>query len=1384
MRISLILLLFLFSLTGLKATDFPPVSYLGIENGLSNNLVRSIYQDHNGFMWFGTRDGLNRYDGYGFKVFRNKLNDPHSLVHNIIHVITSDVRNHLWIGTRQGISVYDELSGKFNTVAYHSAKGTDTIREVIKDIEADVKGNVFIGSEGLGLLLCKADKLIADQIPLVVNGKETRSYGVQSLKMDQKGKLWVFVQNLGLCVLDEHSGKLKLINTSLSMSLCMEILGNYIWIGTNNGLFKYDMLHNGVEQMFATGNVPISSAVSTLKFDSSKNLWIGTVAGQIYLLNGSSSEIESLKTADHKNGLDGGMIYSIYIDKESRKWIGTSFIGVGIIDPNKKKFQTIANEPGNKKSLAKSAITAFYGDQDDQLWIGTENSGLNIWNRKTNSFVQHQNIPGDPKSLSGNFITAIISDYKGDVWLGTFADGLNRYNRSTQTFERYKCINPQTGIESKVVFNLYEDRAHTLWAATLRRGSLLGALYRLNRTENKFELFDTKLTDLFVLHEDARGVFWGGNLNQLVKIDKLGKKHQFFNIGYTVRVINEDAGGNFWIGTEGGGLLLFDRKTGKIITRYTTENGLCNNSVLSLLDDQKGNLWISTYNGISKFNIAKKEFTNFYQSDGLQSNQFQINSSLRLKSGEMVFGGIKGFNIFQPASIVPVNNAPNLLLTGLNIDNVPVEQHPSFIKESESGRVLELKVPYDKAVFSFEFTALEYSAADKISYAYYMDGWDRDWNKAGNSRTATYTHMDEGSYVFKVKSTNIEGVWNSKQINLKIVVLPPWYRTWWAYLIYFSAVAALVYLYFLYQSRQTKLTYEVKIANLSAERKKAEYEAEVAKHEKERLEHEKERVINENEKELNEKRLSFFTNISHEFRTPLSLIINPVKDLMKKSENRSSEDIKELGFIHRNARRMLSLIDQLLLFRKAEAGFDHIRVSKLNLYDLCQEVFLCFTQQAASRAIQYELIFENKALEIFADRGKLEIVLFNLISNALKYTPSGGAVLIEVTETTEEVLIKVEDNGSGVPADAGDQLFERFYQAIRKDNSAKPGFGIGLFLAKQFTDLHSGQLSYTSELGKGTSFYLSLLKGQSHFPEVIADLDNQGESVLFNEMLGEVDAFSDEFNADEEVELISDKQSILIVDDEADIRIYIKSVFKSDYLLYEAENGTDGLKLATEKLPDLIITDFSMQGIDGIEFCEKIKNDPALSYIPVILLTASASADIKLKSMEGGADDYISKPFEKEYLVARVANLLKNRNNLQRYFYNEITLQSNNLTISEAYKEFLEKCIIIVEQHLNDADFGIKALAEEIGMSHSNLYKRVKSISGQSVSSFIRFIRLRTAARIMINTDCNVNEAAFQTGFNDAKYFSKQFFKLFHSNPSEFIKKHRKSFNKRYKFKD
>ncbi|MBB5440265.1 signal transduction histidine kinase/ligand-binding sensor domain-containing protein/DNA-binding response OmpR family regulator [Pedobacter sp. AK017] len=1341
--------------------DPPAVRYLGIEDGLPNNFVRSVYQDKKGFFWFGTKDGLSRYDGYGFKVFRNQINDKLSLVHNIIHTINGDEDYNLWIGTRQGLSVYNDLKGTFRTAGFRNITTGKTapITNVIRDIVPGPQNTMLIGTEGLGLLIYKKGTVIAEQVPLMLNGVQTTTYGVQSVKVGNNGRVWVFAQNLGLCYLDDLKGKLMLCDTKITLAITMAVTAKQVFIGTFNGLYSYDILKKEMVWVPGLGNELAGKTISSITPDKGGELYMGTNGDGVYCYDPKKDTAVPLVVGSKGDRLKGEQIFSIFIDNNSRKWIGTSFSGVIIVDPLKKTFRTWSQNPGNN-SFQGNAVSAFLERPGGGLYIGTDGAGLSIWDRKTDRFTNFRR-SADPRSISSDLVTSLISDDRGQVWMGTFTEGPNRFDPATGKFSRYQLINPHTGAEMKVAFTVFEDADRDIWAGTLRRGSFFGALYKLNRSADRFELFDLRLSDLFTMMQTRNGSIWGGTLTQLVKIDKVKKHHIFYDVGYTVRAIYEDSAGLLWIGTEGGGLILFDPVKGKSISQFTTAEGLSNNSVLTLIDDHQGNLWMSTYYGVSAMNLKKRTFRNFYQSDGLQSNQFQVNAGIRLKSGEIVFGGIKGFSIFDPHQIVPARPQPNLFLTDITVNNIPLEKKTDLILAADKETIKEIRVPYDQAVFSFGFTALEYSSPDKISYQYIMEGWDRGWNNSGTGRKATYTHISEGSYVFRVKCTNAAGIWGKKEIALKITVLPPWYRTWWAYFGYFSIIAALLYIYQRYRTAQTRLEYEVQL---------------------ERAAHEKERLINEQEKALTEKRMSFFTNISHEFRSPLSLIINPINDLIRKDAS-SGEEKTELNMIQRNAKRMLTLVDQLLLFRKADAGFDDIKASRLDLDKLSREVYLCFTQQAASNQIDYR--YESVAHDavVYADRIKVEIVLFNLLSNALKYTPRDGKVTVRLSETDRELVLTVADSGPGIPEAAKDRIFERFYQAERKDGGHKSGFGIGLYLAKQFMESHSGTVSFENSTEGGSVFCISLLKGTGHL-DGTPGLDDHTVSDLFDELIvGESPEQSENELISLETNLVSDRQSILVVDDERDIRKYIIGLFKDNYTVYEAENGAQGLELAAEKLPDLIITDYRMQGIDGIELCQKIKSNPTLSYIPVILLTASSSQEIKLKSVHGGADDYINKPFEREYLIARVANLLKNRNNLQNYFFNEITLQSNSVVVSEEYKKFLDTCIQVVEMHLTDSDFGIKALAEEVGMSHSTLYKRVKSISGQSVNSFIRFIRLRKAAELMINSDHNVTEVAFRSGFNDAKYFGKQFSKLFGLNPSAFIKRHRKSFNKRYKIK-
>jgi len=1345
-----------------QAFCVPPVSYLGIEQGLSNNSVTCIYQDHKGFMWFGTYDGLNRYDGYGFKVFRNKFGDTNSLVSNFISVIAEDKNNKIWLGTRKGISVYNGLNGKFSSIFYFSGEDGKEHRlaDVVKDIKRDRNNNMLIATEIAGLLFCPNASFTAKQVLLQEEeGGVIYQYGVQFIHVDDAGRTWVFVQGKGLYQLDYNKMILRQVNTLLKSANCFVLDGDSIWMGTNSGVYNYNIRRNTCKKVFGTNEIPLNSDfVKTIAMDKEKNLWIGTNGGGVNIWNIPVKKMSNLLPGEGKNALSSGAVNIIYVDKQSRKWIGTQG-GINIIDPQKERFRTVAHEPGNANSLSGDFISAFYESPDRTLWVGTEWNGLNFLYGNKNSFLLPGKDMANLTNLTINNVTCIEGDKEHNIWVSTFTAGIYRLNTTKGIVEHYIPLNARTGIENKIVYRIYEDRFGVLWATSLREGNVFGALYRFDMASNRFEMFDDNLSDLFVLNEDKSGNLWGGNLTQLVKIDRDSKKHSYYNIGLPVRAIEADRAGNLWIGTEGGGLVLFDREQNRIAARFTTGEGLCNNSIISMLEDGNGDLWMGTFNGLSRFNVEERSFKNYYRSDGLQSNQFNYNTAIRLRSGDFAFGGMKGLSIFSPTDLGKGSMASPLLFTDLLIDGIPVEKDISVIGKTDSNEVRELIVPYNKAAFSFGFSALEYSSPANISYAYYLEGWDKKWNYTGDIRNAAYTHLPEGHYTFRVKSTNTEGIWNPHELILKIIVLPPWYRAWWAWVLYGGAVIALVCYYILYKNRQARLQYEVRLAHLETDK----------------------------EREINEKKLSFFTNISHEFRTPLTLIINPIKEMMqnKAASKKAGED--DLGTVYRNARRMLSLVDQLLLFRKTESGTGKMRVTKLNFHNLCHEVFLCFVQQANAKNIEYHFSNSNESLELYADREKMEIILYNLVSNALKYTPVNGKVNgkidMSINEGEKWVEVLVKDNGPGIPGDIGENLFAKFYQADTKNTLKKNGFGIGLYLVKHFAGEHKGEISYESELGTGTIFSLRLQKGNAHFDPAMI-MDNFSATSVYLQEIAQEESLEqtpdqqpvEESQPAELVELITEKQSILVVDDESEIRMYVAKIFKDNYTVYEGTNGNEGLKLARQYQPDIIISDIKMQGLNGIDLCKAIKEDPSLNHIPVILLTGSSSAELKLEGVEGGADDYITKPFEKELLVARVAGLMKNRSNLQRYFYNEITLNHGNLKISADYKEFLEKCIIIVEKHLENQDFTIKTLAAEIGISHSVVYKKIKAISGQSINGFIRFIRLRKAARLFIDTTCNVNEVATMVGIYDAKYFREHFNKVFGLNPSDYIKKYRKPF--------
>lgn len=1334
-------ILWLVVMTGTASAIGYPIRYLGIEDGLSNNAVMAVCQDHKGFMWIGTYDGLNRYDGYRFKIFRNKIGDTTSLPDNGIYTLADDSHHQLWVGGRRGVSVFNPASEKFFMPMYRPVNGR-TLRkanENIHIIKTDENGLVLVGTEKNGLLVFDNSLYNGRQIPIRYHGKTITGYEVTGIKFTGKSA-WIFVQDIGLCRYEAGQQALTVISGEIPLANCLSLdsAGNLL-LGTDTGVFRY----SAATGKFSNNILSENSKIVHLYTDKAGTTWCASDGNGLYLISGANVPARSFTSPGSGAQLSSNAVYSIYEDREGRKWIGTLRGGINIVESRRNPFELNVLDRNPDARAIDNFIFSFCEEDEKNIWIGTDGGGLKRWNRETGAIISYQHDARHPEGISSNFITSVIYDVHRDLWISTWFGGVNRYRAATGKFEHYACINPYSRTAENNVWLVYEDRQKQLWASTTNNGTL----YRFDPRENRFTLFDSSLVNIQCLAEDREGQLWGGSYTALIRIDKDHLRHQRFDIGYTVRSVYHDKKGNFWVGTDGGGLLRFNRQTG-VYTRYTMTEGLPSNSILRMLEDNSGNIWISTFNGLSKFDPVKKTFRNFSASDGLQSNQFGFNAALALRSGEFAFGGIKGFNIFYPDSVYPETAIPPVWLTDIRINNTPVTTQDNYVsRRTPEEEVREMTVPYDKATVAFGFVALEYSLPDKISYAYRLRGWDNNWNYVGQNRTANYTHLQEGHYTFELKVSNADGFWSPEIRTVSLIVLPPWYRTWWAYLLYIGTTLAAIYWYIRYKAREERLKYEIRLAYLEKEK----------------------------EKELNEKKLSFFTNISHEFRTPLTLIINPLRELLHKND-------RDLGTVYRNARRLLSLVDQLLLFRKADQGGDQLKIAPLDIVSLCHEVYLCFSQQAKIKNIQYDFKAPSPAIEIYGDSEKLEIAIFNLLSNAFKFTPDNGTIIFEINEEADTVTIVIRDSGCGIEGSAGDRIFEKFQRAQDRKESLQTGFGIGLYLVKHFIEKHHGSIGYESRVNEGTAFRLSLKKGSAHFAGTPL-LESSGQKSAFLEELSAEVPLEAQDTSTPEAELsatttITEKKSILLIDDHDEIRQYLRQLFKDKFVVYEAVNGVDGYSAVERYMPDLVISDIQMEGMDGVALCMKIKQTEAISHIPVILLTGSSAADTRLRGLESGADDYITKPFDNDLLMAKVNNIIRNRNLLQQYFFDRITLKSTNIKVPAEYQDFLKRCIEIIEANLDDETFSIKKFTLEIGMSHSSLYKKVKSISGQTINSFIRSIRLRKAAVLLLRENYSITQAAMQVGIGDIKYFREQFVKLFGMNPSAYVKKYRHSFNR------
>jgi signal transduction histidine kinase/ligand-binding sensor domain-containing protein/DNA-binding response OmpR family regulator len=1355
------------------------VTRYSIREGLSYGVVNSIAQGKEGFLWFATGDGLNRFDGHNFKVYKHNPEDTNSIAGNYVRAVMADSEGTLWVSSRSGFSEFSTSKEHFTRHLPSSQKRG--VSDDVSDISPAKNGDLWISLNGSGFAAFnKKTKKFRFYDLKNVTGLNTNS--ILDVFEDSKGLLWLGTRDTGIEIFDIDARRnLKKSGIDISMLPKARINRIYedhfhnIWVASARGLFLFRR-DEGKFYKIRINTFHKSDIYLSLLENKAGLLIIGVQDGGVYSLDLNKfhskpvSEYEfNLVKNTQNEGITQRSVQTIYLDKDQNIWLGTYGDGVYLIGSISEKFRLFQKRIADSRA---ESYLRYYGmctDREGNLWLGTDGDGI-YKTTSSGQLLRHYAVDGKPGSLTDGAIIAAHRDRQNNLWFGSYSKGLFLYNSKSDSFTSYSSNPRQSGsLPVNDVRVIYEDKNNRLWVGT--NG---GGLCLLDRETGQFKQFipgnsSVNSNDVRAIVEDKKGNLWigtyGGGLNYLNT--QTMRFTQFFNnsrqgflisnrIIFSLYLDNKD---RLFIGTEGNGLVLFDIPQKKV-ELYAEKNGLANNVINAIHPENENRVWISTNKGLSLIDLAAKRVENFDHSDGLQAGQFNPNSVLSGQdSSFLAFGGTEGWNIFDPATIHQSSYKPPVLITGLQLFGKEVEvgskQNGRIILPEQIGSHSGIILQPDESVFSIQYTALNYAYPEKGQFAYMLDGLDNDWNYVQNERTATYRYLSPGHYTFRVKAANQDGVWSEEQATLSIRILPPWYKTWWAILLYLSVTALLIYYYQKYKKRQSALQYRVRVAQLESRK----------------------------DKELNDRKIAYFTNISHEFRTPLTLIINPAKELLSKQEN---DNHASLNIIYRNAKRLLSLVDQLLLFRKADQKQNELNLAFHDLQTLLSEVFSYFLHQAEQKNLRYELIGPEEPIEITADSEKLEIALFNLISNAIKFTPDNGTVLVRLMSQHELVQISVEDSGIGIPPEAGDRIFSVFDQYPDKRALSKGGFGIGLYLAKTFVENHFGTLTYQARQPEGTIFTILLPKSHPDLKTSDTDKNRVRRSSVFLEELLLPDAESEDnastttFVKPVREELNAGVETMLLIDDDAEMRSYLAGIFGKQYKLLQATSAEAGLEMVRKHAPDIVLSDVMMGGMSGIELCEQMKKDLSVNHIPVVLLTASSSQESRLRGIEGGADDYISKPFDKDLLVARVTSILKGRNDLQRYFYNEITLQSGDSKISPEYKEFLEKCISIVEQHITNSEFNIKMLASEIGMSHSTLYNRIKSISGQSTNSFIRFIRLRRAAEILISSDTTILETSEQVGINDVKYFREQFTALFGMKPSEYIKKYRKPFHERH----
>lgn len=1402
-------------------------SQITTKDGLSQNTVRDILQDNKGFIWAGTLDGLNRYDGYQIVTYKPQMGNPKSLIDHRIKNLFEDKNGYLWIKTYKNVfCCYDPVTESFidyqnnnleknslyythyyeasngNIWLWGNTSGCLRIQKtkrgfVSKSFLADVrsenkrngrflfedsKGSIWYGGESgvhkitddkIESFFHKGNSVYHTSKAVELNNKiyfSTEQAGI--LVYDIKRKAFETNNTLQpspvlidmakikidqLLIVTKASG-VKIFNTrnneyttpgwakDVDLTGNIQIItdkNNDIWIFNHTGYMWYYNLQNDEVKKFQFIPKNIINIIDEERYnvfiDSKDIIWITTYGNGLFSYDAKNGKLQNYKYTLGENSLSSDYLLSITEDKFGNLWLGSEY--AGIIKAIKPNYDIQYIRPENKVSIGKNnSVKTIYEDSNNNIWVGTKNGSLYVYDHQIKT-IKHIYENLNPYTMT--------EDKKGGMWVGTKGNGL--YLFDTKTFKQKAHFkneeNNPNSLSNNSIFSLLLDNKNRLWV-----GSFGGGINILNEEKGQssfIQLFNQEGNRRYIrcIYQDSKGLIWAGTSDGIIKFkpesivsNPLAFTAYKLNLQKTntlssndVKTIYEDESGQIWIGTAGGGLnkYLGDVNQEGMFECFTTNQGLSGDIVSGILEDEDQHLWISSENGISKFDKEHSTFTNFHFSENTYGNHFNENAILRCLDGNMFWGSLDGLLIFNPKSFVAEQNTPPVTLTNFFLydQKAKIGGSKSPLRKSISFSD-KIDLSYKQNTFTIQFASLTLRSPEKNMYSYMLENYDKQWSIAKHDNSATYKNLPAGKYIFKVKGANSDGVWSDKITQIEIEVTPPFWKSTFAYIIYSILLILALYFAFRLIYKFGKLNNAIQV-----------------------------------EKQLTNHKLRFFTNISHEFRTPLTLIQGAMENLNEQA-NIPDNIKKQINILGRNSTILSRLIDQLLEFRKLQNNILTLDLEEIDMIEFVQEIYSGFQEIAERKNIKYIFNTESESFKMYIDRRKVDKIIYNLLSNAFKFTAKDGFVEISlnINPKTETCIISVKDNGIGISKEKQHLLFSRFMQI----NFSSSGTGIGLSLVKEFVEAHKGRIWYENNPNGGSIFNVELstskevYKGEnfvnSPLPDIIHD-ENSIHHITIedtNHILPEIS------------ESTLSNYKMLIIDDNDDIRDFLIDEFSRYFMVDSAEDGKQGLQKAIETNPDLIICDVMMPEMDGFEVTRQLKHEFQTCHIPIILLTAHSSIEHQLEGIESGADAYIMKPFSIKYLTTRVFKLIEQREQLKKRFSNEYVLDGNLITATNKDKEFFDMIDRILEQNISNSEFSVDRFAELTKLRRTIFYKKVKGITGFSPNELIKIKRLKKAAELLLSGEFTVSEISYKVGFEDPFYFSKCFKAQYNCSPSKY----------------